>query len=88
MYIATLLLAALAGKVLADPKPPTFTYLYSINLTMPAGINIGNTPAGSRAILPISGGSFRGPKFNGSSRLRLLSSIYAWDLAYWNYRKF
>ena len=66
MLAAALFLASLAATALSDPEPPTFSYLYSINLTMPAGVNIGNTPAGSRAILPISGGTFSGPKLNGS----------------------
>jgi len=65
MFITALCLAALAATTLADPKPPSFTYLYSINLTMPAGITIGNTPSGSRAILPISGGTFSGPRLSG-----------------------
>lgn len=67
MYAAAIFLASLVITAFADPKPPSFTYLYSINLTMPAGISIGNTPVGSRAILPISGGKFWGPKFNGWS---------------------
>ncbi|OIW25549.1 hypothetical protein CONLIGDRAFT_663322 [Coniochaeta ligniaria NRRL 30616] len=66
MFTATILVVSLIVTAFADPKPPSFTYLYSINLTMPAGINIGNTPAGGRAILPISGGTFWGPKFNGT----------------------
>jgi hypothetical protein len=66
MFAAALCLLALAvAPAVADPPPPKFTYLYSVNLTIPAGVTIGNTPAGSRAILPISGGTFSGPKLNG-----------------------
>ncbi|KAB5585149.1 hypothetical protein GE09DRAFT_1276751 [Coniochaeta sp. 2T2.1] len=66
MISTALLFASLAVTALADPKPPVFSYLYSVNLTMPAGVTIGNGPSGSRAILPISGGTFWGPKFNGT----------------------
>lgn len=61
------ILASVAMSVLAVPTPPTLTWLYSVNLTMPAGIDLGATPTGSRAALPISGGKFWGPKFNGVS---------------------
>ena len=65
MLSIVLLFASLAATAVADPAPPVFSYLYSVNLTMPAGVTIGNGPSGSRAILPISGGTFWGPKFNG-----------------------
>ncbi|OAA64383.1 Outer membrane protein, beta-barrel [Niveomyces insectorum RCEF 264] len=62
---AAAVLAAASGAR-ADPKPPTLTFLYSINLTMAASLDIGSTPTGSRGILPITGGTFSGPKLNGN----------------------
>ncbi|KAK0713407.1 hypothetical protein B0T26DRAFT_610548, partial [Lasiosphaeria miniovina] len=50
---------------LADPKPPALTWLYSVNITFAAPIEIGAVPTGNRAILTISGGSFAGPKIAG-----------------------
>ena len=76
MLVTALCLAALAATALPDPKPPSFTYLYSVYLTMPAGVTIGNTPSGSRAILPISGGTFSGPRLNGLFRSFLPQPIH------------
>lgn len=59
------LAASAASPALAAPTPPSLTYLYSVNLTMPAGTDLGQVPYGSRALLPISGGTFAGPKLNG-----------------------
>lgn len=58
-------LLALAATAVAAPTPPALTFLYSVNLTMPAGTELGHVPYGSRALLPISGGTFSGPKLNG-----------------------
>ena len=59
-------LLALAASAVATPTPPPLTFLYSVNLTMPAGTELGHVPYGSRALLPISGGTFSGPKLNGT----------------------
>ncbi|KAJ4382512.1 hypothetical protein N0V85_008566, partial [Neurospora sp. IMI 360204] len=61
-YLLSLLAltASAAFPALAIPTPPSLTYLYSVNLTMPAGTNLGHVPYGSRALLPISGGTFSG----------------------------
>lgn len=59
--------AALVASVsAATPKPPTLEYLYSINITMTPPIDIGPTAIGDRGILPITGGTFWGPKLNGN----------------------
>ncbi|KAK3347754.1 hypothetical protein B0H65DRAFT_461341 [Neurospora tetraspora] len=63
------LAASAAYPVLAAPAPPPLTYLYSVNLTMPAGTDLGHVPYGSRALLTISGGTFSGPKLNGTISL-------------------
>ncbi|KAK4038340.1 hypothetical protein C8A01DRAFT_48040 [Parachaetomium inaequale] len=49
----------------ADPALPKLTYLYSVNLTFAPTISIGSVPYGGRDLLPISGGSFSGPKLSG-----------------------
>jgi len=65
----TSLLSALivvASSVLAAPTPPPLTFLYNVKLLMPPTVNIGSVPYGSRGIIPISGGTFTGPKLNGA----------------------
>lgn len=67
--LATLLTAAVAVtgvSAAAAPKPPTLSFLYSVNITMGATLDIGTTTIGSRGILPIIGGTFWGPKLSGN----------------------
>ena len=64
----TTLLSALA-IVTAAPTPPPLTFLYNVKLLMPPTVNIGSVPYGSRGIIPISGGTFTGPKLNGAHLL-------------------
>ncbi|KAK0720964.1 hypothetical protein B0H67DRAFT_445344, partial [Lasiosphaeris hirsuta] len=51
------------------PAPPTFTFLYSVNLTFPRikNLNIGQTPLGNRVAWPIEGGAFDGPLLKGKA---------------------
>ncbi len=68
LSLSVLLLSLAAtglGWPLADPKPPALTYLYTVNLTSPAPINVGAGPRGIRQVIPISGGAFSGPKLSG-----------------------
>jgi hypothetical protein len=43
-------------------------FLYKINLTLEAGIDLGKVPIGKRVIYPVKGGSFEGPKLKGKVR--------------------
>ncbi|KAK4112525.1 hypothetical protein N656DRAFT_753491 [Canariomyces notabilis] len=54
-----------ATLVAAVPTPPQLTFLYSVNLTFAPPVSIGAVPYGTRDLLPISGGSFSGPKLSG-----------------------
>ncbi|KAK1773702.1 hypothetical protein QBC45DRAFT_455288 [Copromyces sp. CBS 386.78] len=74
-------LLALAASAVAAPTPPPLTYLYSVNLTMPAGTDLGHVPYRSRALLPISGGTFSGPKLNGKG-LTDSKGIFSPDAVY------
>jgi hypothetical protein len=60
-------LTALAQNTTA-PNPPTLTYLYTLNCTLADAITIGPGPRGSRVAIPITGGTFSGPKLNGTTR--------------------
>jgi hypothetical protein len=73
MFGSTLLLAAftLAGvfaenaHVAATPKAPGLTYLYSCNATLGTTISYGAGPRGTRVAIPITGGTFSGPRLKG-----------------------
>lgn len=70
MFTLPLTLLALAATALAaEPAPPKFTYLFSVNLTFAAPITIGSVPYGTRDLLTISGGTFSGPKLSGNTRI-------------------
>jgi hypothetical protein len=43
-------------------------FLYKINLTLDAPIDIGKIPIGKRVIYPVTGGTFEGPKLKGKVR--------------------
>ncbi len=47
------------------PKPPTLTWLYTCNATLGTPINVGAGPKGQRTVIPITGGTFAGPKISG-----------------------
>ncbi len=48
-----------------QPAKPGLTYLYTANITGPAPYDVGVGPYGDRAIYPISGGNFVGPRLKG-----------------------
>jgi hypothetical protein len=50
---------------MAEPTPPKLTFLYAVNLTIPAPIDVGVGPQGLRQALAITGGAFEGPKMKG-----------------------
>ena len=67
-FLAPLLcLAASAVSACAQKTPaaPSLTYLYSLNCTLGASLQVGGGPHGSRVVIPITGGTFSGPKLKG-----------------------
>ncbi|KAF2676584.1 hypothetical protein K458DRAFT_447400 [Lentithecium fluviatile CBS 122367] len=65
MTFLRVFLLSLAANVLAAPKPPAVTFLYSANVTSGAPTIIGSTPLGNRVVIPIISGEFSGPKLSG-----------------------
>ena len=69
MNMLSLFFLSLAATALSlplnRPTPPTFTFLFTANLTAGAQLNIGTTPFGDRGIITIAGGSFAGPLLSG-----------------------
>ncbi|KAK3901800.1 hypothetical protein C8A05DRAFT_44626 [Staphylotrichum tortipilum] len=49
----------------ATPSPPGLSFLYSLNCTLSASIPVGAGPHGTRVVIPITGGTFSGPKLKG-----------------------
>ncbi|KXX79902.1 hypothetical protein MMYC01_203754 [Madurella mycetomatis] len=65
---AALCLLSSAGLVSGQegtPAAPGLTFLYSLNCTLGAAITVGGGPHGSRVVIPITGGSFSGPRLSG-----------------------
>lgn len=48
------------------PSPPGLTYLYTLNCTLGDPYQIGWGPRGDRVAIPITGGSFHGPRLSGT----------------------
>ncbi|KAK4446115.1 hypothetical protein QBC34DRAFT_271774, partial [Podospora aff. communis PSN243] len=49
----------------AVPKVPGLTFLYSLNCTLGESLAVGNVPDGNRVVIPITGGTFSGPRISG-----------------------
>jgi hypothetical protein len=62
VHAALLALTALAQST---PKAPGLTYLYSLNCTLGVPYSVGNGPHGNRVVIPITGGTFSGPRLKG-----------------------
>jgi hypothetical protein len=60
-------LCAITAFAQSTPKPPTLTYLYTLNATLADAITIGPGPRGGRVAIPITGGTFSGPKLKGAN---------------------
>lgn len=49
----------------ATPAAPGLTFLYSLNCTLAPAYEMGYGPKGVRVAIPITGGTFSGPRLNG-----------------------
>lgn len=50
---------------LAQKSELKYEFLYELEATLDATIDLGKTPLGNRLIHPVTGGSFKGPKIKG-----------------------
>jgi len=79
-----LLLCSTASRLLHAQTPattaadaPKMEFVFEEVVTLGAGVHPGATPWGERNIIPITGGSFSGPKIKG----KVLSGGWDWQLA-------
>jgi len=54
-----------AVNALEAPTPPGLTWLYTCNATLADAIEVGAGPHGTRKVIPITGGWFKGPRMSG-----------------------
>lgn len=60
-----------------DPQLPSLQFVYEELVTLGADQPVGETPWGRRNIVPITGGSFEGPRLKG----KILPGGWDWQLA-------
>lgn len=65
--------AALPGGI----RVPKFELLYECDVTLSPAVEMGKTVEGQRRIIPITGGTVRGPKIRGD----IVSGGYDWNLS-------
>ncbi len=66
--------AATAGNMPKAPGPaepvgyrvPTFSLVYECDVTLQGALDVGKLPEGFRRVIPITGGTFRGPAMAGT----------------------
>ena len=49
----------------SSPEPPGLLFLAELSVTVGEPIDVGPTPEGHRRVIPITGGTVRGPALNG-----------------------
>jgi hypothetical protein len=59
-------LAQTAAPAAAEPANPTTVLAFEEIVTLGPVINVGKTPRGTRIIIPITGGTFKGPRIAGT----------------------
>ena len=48
-----------------DPKGPELEYVVSLHVTLGQAFQVGDTGKGTRTVIPITGGTFKGPNVQG-----------------------
>jgi hypothetical protein len=71
-----LLLASAAAVAQSEPPQPRLEFAFEEIVTLGQAIPVGETPLGSRNIIPITGGTFQGPGIQGT----VLAGGWDWQL--------
>ena len=56
----------LPAETPAAPAPLQTEFVYEAVVTIDAGVEVGTTPGGTRRYIPITGGTFEGPRIRGT----------------------
>jgi hypothetical protein len=65
------------GAAQVDPRAPRLEFVYEELVTLAPSQPVGETPQGKRNIVPITGGTFEGPRLKG----KILPGGWDWQLA-------
>ena len=78
--VFTVILALTMGlsvKAQSDAPVPEMEFVMQLKVTLDAPYTVGETPKGRRTVIPITGGTFEGPRLKGT----ILSGGADWQLA-------
>ena len=65
-FLLTVLLTATMSAMAQDPAGPETEFVMQLHVTLDAPYTVGETPHGRRAVVPITGGTFEGPRLKGT----------------------
>lgn len=71
------LTAGLSTKAQSDAPAPEMEFVMQLKVTLDQAYTVGETPHGRRTAIPITGGTFEGPRLKGT----ILSGGADWQLA-------
>ncbi len=60
----------------AAPSPPQMRFVFEERVTLADDVHVGETPIGKRNIVPITGGTFEGPRLRG----KIMPGGWDWQL--------
>lgn len=66
LFTTILLIAGLLTARAQDPGTPTLEYVMQLNVSLGEAYQVGATSYGIRNVIPITGGTFEGPKLKGT----------------------
>ena len=65
-FLLAVLLTATMSAMTQDPAGPETEFVMQLHVTLDAPYTVGETPHGRRAVVPITGGTFEGPRLKGT----------------------
>ena len=77
LFTILALAAGLGVKAQGEAPAPEMEFVMQLKVTLDAAYTVGETPHGRRTVIPITGGTFEGPKLKGT----ILNGGADWQLA-------
>ena len=65
-FLMAVLLTATMSAMAQDPAGPETEFVMQLHVTLDAAYSVGETPHGRRTVIPITGGTFEGPRLKGT----------------------